>query len=71
MSCSCELKVQNHLVGATVGFDAMEYSFSESASHARACLHILDGALASDKNITVMLQSFDGTATGNHTYSKD
>ena len=52
-----------------MGFDQTTYKVTEDATSVYVCLSILDGILASDKVATVMLESIDGTATGNHMYS--
>ena len=52
-------------IGITVGFDQDMYKVTESTTSVPVCLSILDGILASDKVATVMLESIDGTATGN------
>ena len=54
----------NHNTGIVIGFDQVMYNVSESITVIQVCVSILDGSLADNRNVTVILQSLDGTATG-------
>ena len=51
-----------------MGFDQTMYNVTENTTSVYVCLSVLNGSLAPDQVTTVMLESTDGTATGNLMY---
>ena len=58
------IDVWNYGIGVTVGFDQTMYNISESTLVVPVCLRIVDGSLAASEDVTVMLESINGKATG-------